>query len=632
MANQSRMHFLGKHFEWLTKCKGVVLCRPRRGLGDHNICADHGLAPEATTCRPLRGLSSYFFSLGILIAVIALLLVCGSTRAMEPKDVLKENVLVPMRDGIKLQTSIFRPPNSTEPMPVLLMKIPYNKNGYEPEARRMAAGGYIAITQDSRGRYGSEGVYSLYWGEGRDGFDMVDWIRQQPWCNGKVATWGPSYMGSVQWLVAANRTPLSAMVPTASAAHFYQNVYRDGAYILVLLKYGIGAALYGEPTSLGGSPKWTEWYFHLPLNGFEELMNYKAPVQREMIEHNTPDGFWKEVDASLDIPYMDIPALHMVGYYDFLCRATVYNFQMMKNKSATLHSRQNQQLIIGPCDHGTGNSKIGDLDFGDVAKFDVPGETLKWFDRYLKGIGADKPIPTVRYFSMGENKWYTATDWPPPEAKNTPFYLHSGGKANTRKGDGKVSLETPGANEPPDGFTADPDNPVPAVPASGKKYQDSFGPWDEQLAQDREDVLVYLTPPLEKPVSFAGTPYAELYVSADTPDADWVVKVLDVHPNGYVHPISTGIRRGSARDSDLVRKPLEPNKVYRINVDIGHCAAQVQPGHRLGVQIQGSHFPIYDRNTNTGEGPTGTKTLVSHEKVYHSAAMPSCVYLPLMEH
>ena len=156
-----------------------------------------------------------------LIVGLSLWLRSMPGAAIEPDEVLKESTFVPMRDGIRLDTNIFRPPNAAEPLPALFARIPYSQDGFEPEARRMAAAGYVAITQDSRGRYGSEGVYSLYWGEGRDGFDMVKWIREQPWCNGKVATWGPSYMGSVQWLIAANRTPLDAMVPTASAACFY---------------------------------------------------------------------------------------------------------------------------------------------------------------------------------------------------------------------------------------------------------------------------------------------------------------------------------------------------------------------------------------------------------------------------
>ncbi len=554
------------------------------------------------------------------------------TAVVGEEAITKESFLVPMRDGVMLEVNLYRSPEITEPSPVLLLRTPYDQEYFEPHARRVAAAGYIAVTQDCRGRYGSGGEFGLYWAEGRDGFDTVLWIKEQDWCNGKLGTWGGSYMGAVQWLAAADWAPIDAVTASGSAMNFYYNIHLGGAYLMAHVRQGFNGDLLNAPPEPGKAEDWSEWYFYLPLTEIDKVVGRPSPWRMSLIKHNKPDGFWKGTDASLDVEHMNFPAQHFVGYYDFFLRESVRNFQRMRRRSATAFSRDNQQLVLGPWDHsGPSVTKVDDVVFGESAKLDELGENLAWFDRFLKGIGSDKPFPRVRYFMMGENAWRTAADWPPPESSPTPFYLHSGGHANTRKGDGRLESFPSTALQPSDTFVSDPDDPVLAAPAHGKEYVNRFGPFDQQLAQDRENVLVYSTPPLDEPVTFAGELSAQLYVSADTPDADWVVKVIDLHPDGFAHPLATGILRGSARESELHRSPLEPEKVYLINVDLGHAAARIDPGHRLCVQIAGSNFPIYDRNLNTGEGPTGTRALVSTEQVHHTPLRPSLVWLPLVE-
>jgi len=305
----------------------------------------------------------------------------------------------------------------------------------------------------------------------------------------------------------------------------------------------------------------------------------------------------------------------------------------MRNHSATPFSRSHQQLILGPWDHSsTGRSKVGELDFGATAQLDVVAENLIWFDRFLKKSRVtEDPFPVVRYFSMGDNVWHTAPDWPPREAKLASFYLHSNGHAQTRKGDGRLDANVPNSAEPRDEFKADPGKPVPAVPATGEKYLATWGPVDQRLAQDRSDVLMYSTAPLSRPLTFAGPLRAELYVSANSADADWVVRLVDVYPDGRAYPLATGIQRGSFRDSDVTLSPLAPGEKYLLAVDLGHAAAKLDQGHSLAIQIAGTCFPLFDRNTNTGEGPTGYRTVVSHEDVWHTRAHPSRILLPLMD-
>jgi putative CocE/NonD family hydrolase len=342
------------------------------------------------------------------------------------------------------------------------------------------------------------------------------------------------------------------------------------------------------------------------------------------LAHNRPDGFWKRLDVTKEVESVGLPVQHTVGYYDFFCRETVGNFLRLRGHG-------NQQLILGPWDHGSiGKRRVGDVDFGAEAQLDVAGENLAWFDRFLKQ-STTTPFPAVRYFSMGEGVWRTAGNWPPESAEALPLYLHSGGHANTRHGDGRLSRQPPAAAGPADVFRADPADPAPAVPESPSRprYSALWGPFDRSPIEDRQDVLVYEMPVTE-PLRFAGPLHAELWVSTDTPDADWVVKLIDVRPDGFAQDLASGIQRGSFRDSELHPAPLEPGRTYRLRVDMGHSAARVEAGHKLRVEIAGACFPLYDRNTNTGEGPAGTRSRIATEKILHAPSTASRVILPVI--
>lgn len=565
------------------------------------------------------------------ILVATLLIVMPVLSAVD-ESVIFEDIKIPMRDGIRLQARLYKSRHLKGPTPVLLRRFPLDKKRYEPEAQRFAAAGYIAIIQDCRGRNGSEGVYGFYPAEGPDGFDTVEWIRRQPWCNGQVGMWGMSYAGSSQWLAAGEGAKLDATAYAQGASNSYNVEYFSGTFRLPAIRSGLRGALFGIPTELSESKEWPRWYLHLPLTEFDKAIGYSMPWRISILAHNRRDGFWKRMDVSGDIQQMNFPSQHIASYYDHICRETVRTFQAMRERSATEFSRRNQQLIIGPWDHGNLRRKVADVDFGSQATLDMVGENLNWFDRFLKKKSevVKQSFPPVRYFMMGENVWKTSTHWPPPEAKSVSFYLRSGGQANTRNGDGRLDRKPARDQEPSDSFQADPSDPVPAAPAYGKQYREISGPTDQQLAQDRNDVLVYSTAPLSNPVSFAGPLTAELFVSADTVDADWVIRLIDVHPSGFAQPLATGIQRGSFRDSEVRLSLLEPSKTYRLQIDLGHAAARISAGHRLSLQIAGSCFPLFDRNTNTGEGPTGTRTRVATEQVLHSKTSASRVLLPVL--
>jgi predicted acyl esterase len=243
--------------------------------------------------------------------------------------------MVPTRDGMLLNTTLFHLPALKEPGPVLLLRCPLNQARYELQARQFAQAGYYTVTQDFRGRFGSTGSYPLYSGEGQDSYDTIEWIRKQPWSNGKVGMWGHSNPATVTWMTAAEGVPLDAWAVSAGAPDFYQNQYLGGVYILAMARGGYPADLYGPPPAVGHSSEWSKWYLHLPLADLESVTGYKAPWQIGDMLHARKDGYWKRTDAIPLIPRINTPGQQIVGFYDFLCRATVTGFQLMRTRSAT---------------------------------------------------------------------------------------------------------------------------------------------------------------------------------------------------------------------------------------------------------------------------------------------------------
>ncbi len=232
---------------------------------------------------------------------------------------------------------------------------------------------------------------------------------------------------------------------------------------------------------------------------------------------------------------------------------------------------------------------------------------------------------------MGDNVWRDAEAWPPEGFSPRPFYLRSSGRANTRAGSGRLSSEPPAQDETADQFRADPANPVPATPVTDKRplHAAVWGPVDQRSTEDREDVLVYSGEALKAPLVFAGNPVARLFVSTDTADADWAVKLVAVRPDGFAQNLAAGILRGRYRNSLTSPSPMEPGKIYEIQVDLGPVAATIPAGHTLRVDVCGSLFPLYDRNPNTGGGPFDARTAVATEKVHHAPAALSHILLPV---
>jgi putative CocE/NonD family hydrolase len=549
-------------------------------------------------------------------------------------EVQTETVMVSMRDGVKLSTDIYRDPAVTR-APVVLMRTPYNKAGAKPVATRFAAAGYVAVVQDCRGKFASEGTFIPYNNEGQDGFDAIEWVGRQSWFSGKIGMWGSSYVGATQWQAAAEHPPgLTTITPTATWSSFYRNLYLGGAVRHSLIaKWASGNS--PKPEGAVVTSDWNRTLSHLPLSEIDDQVGWPIPWLEAMLTHPSPDGYWKRLDLTNDMLELQLPIQHVVGYYDFFSRESVNNFVRMQTLAKDEATRGQQQLILGPWDHGTiGRSQVGALDFGPSAQWDSTGATLEWFDRTLKQdpLAVANPLVPVRYFVIGENQWRESTSWPPQGVQETNLYLHSEGAANTRGGNGRLDRVPPAGDEPADKFRADPADPVPACPVSDQLplHAAHWAPVEQGAIEDRADVLCYSTQKLTEPLTFAGNARAELYVSADTPDADWVVKLVDVHPEGATYNLAVGILRARFRESELQPKLLTPGEVTKITVDLGPIAAQLKPGHQLRVNVCGAYFPLFDRNPNTGEGPFGKNTAVATESVHHAALRASHIVLPVL--
>ena len=532
---------------------------------------------------------------------------------------------VMMRDGICLATDVY---GSTLEVrrPALLMRTPYNKGGARASAERFVAAGYVAVVQDTRGAHASEGRYVHYNNDGQDGFDTIQWIVQQPWSNGNVGMWGSSHPGAVQWLAAADRAPgLVAVAPTAAPSSLYHTLYQGGA-LRFGLTAGAGVVINPPPPGITAPKDLTQFYHHLPLATLDQAIGWPMPWLKGVIAHNRLDGFWRRLEVTPDLDKLDIAAQNIGGYYDLFCGETVENFRKLPRKGK-------KQLILGPWDHATiGKQVVAGVDFGSEARLDVTGENLQWFDRFLKPAKDSRSFPAVRYFLMGDNVWRTADDWPPPETVSVAFYLHSGGKSNTRSGNGRLTRLAPVGTEPPDHFESDPDQPTPSESENAPLPSRST-PWrpiDRSSIEDRQDVLVYTAAVEATPLSIAGRVLADLWVSVDAPDADWAVKLIDVASDGVARGIAEGILRSSARDPLKYSALLEPGRRYRVTIDLGHTATTILPGHALRVEVAGSSFPMFDRNLHTGEGPTGTHKQACRQTVYHSLHMASRLLLPLL--
>jgi len=536
---------------------------------------------------------------------------------------------VPMRDGITLSADVYRP-KGDDRHPVILLRTPYLKtgDGQLKRGRYFAEHGYALVWMDVRGRGDSDGVFVPYRNDGRDGYDAIEWCATQPWCDGNVATMGGSYLGRIQWLAALEQPPhLRAMIVSVTPSDPFVEwpTGTPGPMHVCWHHMTSGHALQNT-----AAVDWIQVYEHLPLLTMDERAGRPSRQWREELAHEQLDDYWRALCYQDKFDQIALPVLHISGWYDDELIGTPLNFAGMVAQAATPAARASQKLLVGPWGHDVNASAtLGEVDFGPSALIDLQGYQLRWLDRWLKGAANGiAEEPPVRIFVMGENRWRDEQAWPLAHTQFTPFFLSSGGRANSRFGDGSLA-ETAAAQAPADSYSYDPARPFPFLtePISNQ----IGGPDDYAAIQRRDDVLVYVTAPLAADVEVTGPVRVELYAASSATDTDFMAMLLDIHPTGFTQRLCDGMVRARFRDGMDKPTLIEPGQIYCYEIDCWSTAQVFRKGHRIGLQIASSAFPKYDRNLNTGESlATGTRMIVAEQHIYHDAAHPSCVILPIV--
>lgn len=554
-----------------------------------------------------------------------------------------------MRDGVRLSVDIYRPTEEGR-YPAILIHTPYDNNsaGLRLRASWFARRGYAVALSDTRGRFDSEGEWDPFGALHKaDGHDLVQWLAGQPWCSGKVGMLGASYSGWTQWWTATQAPPaLKAIVPEVAPPDQFRNApYQDGVLVGWIMDWA--GMMAGRTTQsvadgpYGGFTTTRDRDFlqtpYIKLN--ERRGALAAPWFDIWLRNNLATAnYWRAIayQGEEDYHRVTAPSLAVTGWFDANYPGSPMNYQGMKRQGATTEARR-PRLVIGPWTHGFNRGqKVLDFDYGPQSVLDWDGCVCRWFDHYLKGLDNGTPKdPPVHVFVMGRNRWHAEKDWPLPQTKWTKYYLHSDGKGNSLKGDGTLNT-TPPKEEPTDAYTYDPAKPT-RCPFTGGHID---GPVDTRKAASGEEVLVYTTPALEEDVEVTGPIEAKLYAATSAKDTDWMVRLVDVRPDGYAALLCDGVLRARCRDprqggafNAEKLSLIEPEKVYEYTIRFWRGTGNVfLRGHRLRVEVSSSYFPYYLRNLNTGADNIAleTATVIARQKVYHTADYPSHVVLPVI--
>lgn len=548
---------------------------------------------------------------------------------------LDSDVAIPMRDGCILKADVYYP-ESDEPVPALLMRLPYSKELAETNVYLhpswFAARGYIVVVQDVRGRGGSEGEFEPFLHEADDGYDTVEWVAGLPGCNGKVAMYGFSYVGATQLLAASRRPPhLACIVPAHASSDFYENwTYRGGALQWAFVAYwayflSMDTALrLGDTTTaeqiINGLPSVGVHFPHLPTSDFPAFPHNLAPYFEEWLKHSTFDTYWQERGSRPNKVAWRTPAMHLAGWYDIFCDSAFDTFAAMSSEGVP------QRLIVGPWWHMPWSPNMGIQDFGQEALSRASTWVLEWADTWCRPA---KPAPEqtrVDYFVLGSNEWRTANTWPPKESSRSELFLSSFGSANSVNGDGALLVAIKDGIEP-DRYIHNPLDPVPS--RGGRSCCFSFvspmGPADQADVEARNDVLVYTSARLTQRMCLAGPVELTLYASTSAVDTDFTAKLVHVDSNGKTTNLCDGIVRASHRlggDADY----LNPGDIYEFRIPIGQIAAAFEVGDFMRLEVASSNFPAFDRNPgdrlDVHEASFADMRLAT-QTIYHSHDYPS---------
>ena len=552
------------------------------------------------------------------------------------------NVRVPMRDGVTLATSVYLPAEEGV-YPAVLVRTAYNRVGLYD--RFFPEHGMALVVQDVRGRYDSDGEWDPFVYEEADGRDTLEWLHNQPWCDGRIGMFGDSYLAATQFSAAMEGNDLlTALNPRFMSGDCWKRAYYcDGAFSLALTWSWLCFECSSRTSEANMMPLFdvADVLRTLPIIEMDETSGAGVvPFYRDYVARSGYDEAWNTLNIRERAEKFTMPVLLIGGWYDNYPAETIRNFRAMREHAPTQEIRNAHRMIIGPWPHGiSGSSTLGELDFGPeaTAENDI---THRWLECMLKGgNAADVQQAPIRIFVMGANVWRDEYTWPPEETRYVNYYLHA---------DGALTTDEPGT-ERPDKYTYDPADPVPTVggnhsigPYNPGLY-DIFqpGPLDQQSVEARDDVLVYTSEPLATDTEVTGEVTVKLFAASSARDTDFVARLTDVYPDGRSICITEGVIRARWRNvvhditSESVGKQpelIEPGTVYEYTIDLQVTSNVFKAGHRIRLDITSSSFPLWDRNLNTGGDPgTDTEMQTADQVVFHDEGRPSHVILPIMD-
>jgi putative CocE/NonD family hydrolase len=554
-------------------------------------------------------------------------------------------VAVTMRDGVVLRADVYHP-DADGKFPVLLQRTPYNKAGGLEFGLKAAARGFVVINQDVRGRYTSEGEWYTFKHEPDDGYDTVEWAAALPYSSGKVGMFGGSYVGATQMLTAIAHPPhLAGIFPVVTASNYHENwTYQGGAFEQWFNESwtsGLAQDTLNRQVTRNTNAMHNIW--KLPFSDYPlfdtgavagtENPASLAPYFIDWLGHPSYDDYWKRISIEEHFSEINVPVYSVAAWYDIFLGGSLRNYAGIKVSGGSDTARRGQRLLVEIGGHAGSGRHIGEVDFGPAAEqVDTDEVMLRWYDAILKGEknGAEQEKP-VKIFVMGKNVWREEDDWPLARAEKARYYLHSGGKSNSLRGDGALSTATPQA-EPADHWVYDPADPVPTVggPLCCDSPHLAPGPRDQRPVEARDDVLLYTTPAFKQDLEVTGPVTLELYAGSSAVDTDFTAKLVDVWPNGLAQNLTEGILRARYRNSQEKPEMMNPGEVYKLTVDLWATSNVFLAGHRLRLEVSSSNFPRFNRNTNTGEDPgRATRLIKATNTVYHDSEHPSALVLPV---
>jgi uncharacterized protein len=605
---------------------------------------------------------------------------------LESIAAIERKLMVPMRDGKRMATDVYRPKDTSKKYPTIFVRTPYNFNFWDVRSgapRDLTAEleavkrGYAFVEMNERGHFFSEGNYDILGAPLTDGSDAISWISSQPWSNGKVGTIGCSSTAEWQLAVAAlGNSAFAAMIPQGFGAGvgrvgpYYEqgNWYRGGAFQMLFAVW-----LYGEqnqvrpmfPPNISREDlvrasksfdlaqqlppvDWSKALRHVPLmdmiksvDGPYGIFSDRTEVATggAMIKRTPNDPAWYRGGLWHDNMPINVPGFWFMSWYDVSIGPNLAAYNYVR-KTARPEIANEQYAVIAPTPHcqfkrATEDTVVGERHVGD-ARLEYDELTYGWFDHFLKGEDNHvlEKMPKVRYYTMGMNKWQASDTWPPKGAEPATFFLSSGGKANSLYGDGGLTAGAPVVDNP-DAFTYDPMNPVLSyggnVCCTGNAI--TAGAFDQRQMEARADILVYSSEPLKDGTEVSGPIDVTLYVSSDAKDTDVTVKILDVYPDGTAYNLDETIQRLRYRDG-YEREPvwMQPGKVYKVTVQPMMTSNYFAAGHRIRIEVSSSNFPRFDRNLNTGgNNYDEAQGVVAHNVIHHSQKYPSQITLTVVK-